>query len=109
MDSERLSSPGDDFFYCVREIGRKGCDVYGRGGGLVPDRWALTTLTPLSGEGGLPVAGGRDEENDPRGRLVQQPRQTGPLDEVALRSDEFDGRFADGAPLKRSQIPLPQD
>jgi hypothetical protein len=64
---------------------------------LVPDCLTSTLFGPLAGQGGLPIAGRRDEKNDSRRRLVQQPRQAGPLDDVALCSDEFGGRFADGA------------
>ena len=50
-----------------------------------------------------------DEQDDAGGRLVQQPRQAGPLYDVTLRSDGFDGRFADDALPCAERDPLPQD
>ena len=76
---------------------------------MVPDSAADPALTPLSGKGGLPVTRGRDQQDDPRGRLVQQPRQPWPLDDVALRSDGFDDRFADDALPCAQPDPLSQD
>jgi hypothetical protein len=109
VDSKRLSSARDDLLYRAREIGSKSCDIYSGRARLVPGRRTFATLAPLPRERSLPVAGWRDEQDDSRGRLVQQPRQARPLDDVALRSDEFGGRFADGGSPERNQIPLPQD
>ena len=42
-------------------------------------------LYPLSREGRFPIASRRDQQDHPCRRLVEQARQSGPLDDVAAR------------------------
>ena len=51
-----------------------------------PDR-AVQGLRPLAGQGGFPIAGGRDEQDDPRLGFVEELDQSGPLDDAALSPD----------------------
>src|SRR5438034_9155990 len=70
---------------CPRESLGNGGDVGGVSMGAVPEPIPSTLRKPFPSKRRLPVPRGGNQQDDPRLRLVEQPRQTRALDDVALR------------------------